>query len=45
MAGQESEKPRRILALAGWLALTFCAALTGAFVSTGGWYADLVKPS
>lgn len=33
------------LALVGWVALTFCAALTGAFVSTSGWYADLVKPS
>lgn len=33
------------LALMGWLALTFCAALTGVFVSTGGWYATLVKPS
>ena len=34
-----------IRGLVGWVALTFSAALTGAFVSTGGWYADLVKPS
>ena len=33
------------LALVGWLALTFCAAATGAMVSTSGWYATLVKPS
>jgi len=33
------------LALLGWVALTYCAALTGAFVSTGGWYAELTKPS
>jgi len=31
--------------LVGWAALTFCAAATGVFVSTGGWYASLVKPS
>jgi benzodiazapine receptor len=36
---------REALALAGWMALTFAAAATGAFVSTGGWYAALVKPS
>jgi benzodiazapine receptor len=36
---------RQALALIGWLSLTFCAALTGVFVSTGGWYATLVKPS
>jgi|APCry1669188910_1035180.scaffolds.fasta_scaffold99750_2 tryptophan-rich sensory protein len=33
------------LALAGWVALTFCAAATGVFVSTGSWYAGLAKPS
>lgn len=33
------------LALVGWLAVTFCAALTGAFVSIDGWYATLVKPA
>jgi benzodiazapine receptor len=39
-------KPNRsIPALIGWLALTFCAAATGVFVSTGGWYAALVKPA
>lgn len=36
---------QRFLALAGWLALTYCAAATGVFVSTGGWYAALVKPA
>ncbi len=35
----------QVFALIGWLALTFCAAATGAFVSTGGWYAELIKPS
>ena len=38
-------KLRKDLALIGWLALTFCATATGAFVSTGDWYADLVKPT
>jgi translocator protein len=36
---------RDVLALLGWLGLTFCAALTGSFVSSGGWYATLAKPS
>lgn len=36
---------RNLLALAGWLAITFTASLTGALVSTRGWYADLIKPS
>jgi benzodiazapine receptor len=35
----------QIGALIGWLALTFCAAATGVFVKTGGWYADLIKPT
>jgi translocator protein len=38
-------RARQAMALVGWLALTFGAATTGAFVSTGGWYASLVKPS
>ncbi len=39
-------KPNRsIPALIGWIALTYCAAATGMFVSTGGWYAALVKPA
>ncbi len=38
-------RQREVLALAGWLVLTFVAAATGVFVSTGGWYATLVKPS
>jgi benzodiazapine receptor len=32
-------------ALAGWIALTFCAALTGVFVQPAGYYAQLVKPA
>jgi len=36
---------RQASALVGWLALTFSATATVAFVSTGGWYAELVKPS
>lgn len=38
-------RQRDVPALAGWVALTFTAAMTGVFVSTGGWYAGLVKPS
>ena len=29
----------------GWIALTFCASATGVFVKTGGWYAELAKPT
>lgn len=36
---------RQTIALIGWLALCFAAAGTAAFVSTGGWYAALHKPS
>ena len=36
---------RRTLVLVGWLALCFAASGTAVFVSTGGWYADLRKPS
>ena len=36
---------RQSLALAGWLALCFAASVTAVFVSTGGWYAELHKPS
>ncbi len=43
--GAPIRRTRQTLALIAWLALTFSAALTGAFVSTGGWYAELVKPS
>ena len=32
-------------ALLGWIALTFCAALTGIFVQPAGYYAELIKPS
>jgi benzodiazapine receptor len=36
---------RNLQALAGWIALCFGAAATGAFVSIDGWYADLAKPA
>ncbi len=45
MTTQPTRAGRDALALVGWLALTFSAALTGAFVSTRGWYAGLMKPS
>jgi tryptophan-rich sensory protein len=32
------------MALAGWIALTFCAALTGFFIQPAGYYAELAKP-
>jgi translocator protein len=32
-------------ALAGWIALTFCAALTGFFIQPAGYYVSLAKPS
>ena len=41
----QAGKTRQTSALIGWLALTFSAAATGMFVSTGGWYAELAKPS
>jgi len=40
-----SRSARNVLSLFGWLALTYGAAATGVFVSTGGWYAGLVKPA
>ena len=36
---------RSLAALAGWLILTYSASATAAFVSTGGWYAELAKPA
>lgn len=36
---------RKFLPLVGWIALCFAATGTAVFVSTGGWYASLVKPS
>jgi tryptophan-rich sensory protein len=36
---------RQILALFGWLILCLAASGTAVFVSTGGWYSDLHKPS
>lgn len=41
----KNSRKTRILALAGWLLVCFAAAGTGAFVSIGGWYAALNKPS
>jgi tryptophan-rich sensory protein len=38
-------RANRASALVGWLALTFAAAATGVFVSSGGWYASLAKPA
>jgi tryptophan-rich sensory protein len=35
---------RSAAALAGWIALTFCAALTGFFIQPAGYYASLAKP-
>ena len=40
-----NSKAMHTSALIGWLALTFIAALTGVFVKTGGWNAELVKPA
>lgn len=36
---------RSLAALAGWLILTYSASATVVFVSTGGWYAGLAKPT
>jgi tryptophan-rich sensory protein len=36
---------RQVVALIGWLVLCFAASGTAIFVSTGGWYAQLQKPS
>ena len=36
--------PRALLALAGWLVLTFCAPALGVFGMPGEWYAALHKP-
>lgn len=36
---------RSLLALAGWLLLTFSASATAVFVSTDSWYAGLAKPT
>lgn len=36
---------RSLAALAGWLLLTNSASATAVFVSTGGWYAELAKPT
>ena len=36
--------PRALLALAGWLVLTFCAPALGLLGMPGEWYAALHKP-
>ncbi len=41
----ESATKNTLLALTGWLALTFSATLTGLVVDTSGWYEDLTKPA
>ncbi|MFN0069394.1 MAG: TspO/MBR family protein [Limisphaerales bacterium] len=38
-------KARQMLALAGWLAFSFAASASAVFVSTGDWYASLIKPA
>ncbi len=47
MNNSTSPMPRnhQVLALIGWLALCISAGSTAAFVSTGGWYENLYKPS
>ena len=34
-----------MVALAGWIGLTFCAALTGLSIQPAGYYASLAKPA
>ena len=41
----EQRQPNVWLGLIAWIALVFSASLTGAFVSTHGWYEELIKPS
>ena len=41
----KSPTNRRLLVLAGWLALCFAGASLGAFFRPGEWYASLQKPS
>ncbi len=36
---------RSLAALAGWLLLAYSASATAGFVSTGGWYTGLAKPT
>ena len=36
---------RQLVALAGWLLLSFSAAATGFLITDGSWYAELKKPS
>ena len=44
-ANYRNTKAMQITALVGWLLLTFSATATGVFVKTGGWYAELAKPT
>jgi translocator protein len=41
----QTSATRSLLALAGWLVLSFCAAAVGGFFMPGEWYAGLKKPS
>jgi tryptophan-rich sensory protein len=43
--GAAREPGHQVLALAGWLVLCLAASGTAFFVSTGGWFAGLRKPS
>jgi tryptophan-rich sensory protein len=40
-----NSRKRDIAGLIGWVLLCFSASATAAFVDTGGWYAELNKPS
>ena len=41
----DTPKERQMLALVGWMIVSFCPAITAVFVSTDGWYATLKTPS
>ena len=43
-ARNHQTKALQIVALLGWIALTFCASATAVFVKTDGWYAAVEKP-
>lgn len=45
-APNATRRPARdILGLLAWVAFSLAAAISGAFVSTGGWYEQLQKPA
>ena len=45
LAHPNTSPGRSLAALAGWLLLTYSASATAVFVSTGGWYSGLAKPT